>query len=88
MDKTDLDQKIKELCEIKDDEEVLNELRQVSEEDVYRLQNEQMFFYEPNGKCEEFIKKVGEGSNFVILFSAANGVGKTCAGANIVANII
>lgn len=41
----------------------------------------------PNVKCEQFIKIIGENKTFVNLFSAANGVGKSCVGANIVANI-
>jgi phage terminase large subunit-like protein len=45
-------------------------------------------FYEPNGKIESFIKLVGSGEVFVALLSAANGVGKTAAGCNIVAHII
>jgi len=43
--------------------------------------------YVPNVKAEEFIKMVGSNEVFVPLFSAANGVGKSCCGANIVANI-
>ena len=43
--------------------------------------------YQPNGKCLEFIKIVGSNKNFINLFSAANGVGKTAVGVNIVANI-
>ena len=44
--------------------------------------------YVPNGKAEEFIKIVGAGKTFVSMFVAANGVGKSAAGANIVTNII
>ena len=43
--------------------------------------------YIPNGKCEEFIKLVGGNTCFANLFIAANGVGKSAAGANIIANI-
>jgi phage terminase large subunit-like protein len=43
--------------------------------------------YEPNEKATEFIKIVGQGSSFINLFVAANGVGKTATGCNIVANI-
>lgn len=43
--------------------------------------------YTPNGKCEEFIKLVGENSCFVNLFIAANGVGKSATGANIITSI-
>ena len=43
--------------------------------------------YIPNVKSEEFIRLVGENRSFINLFSAANGVGKTCVGANIISNI-
>src|SRR3990167_10422744 len=43
--------------------------------------------YIPNGKCEEFIRLVGSNRCFVNLFSAANGVGKTAAGVNIITNL-
>lgn len=69
------------------DEEPLKVLRELKEEEAYRLEYEKYHFYEPNGKCEQFIKKIGEGKHFVVLFSAANGVGKTCAGANVVAHL-
>lgn len=63
-------------------------LRDLEEERLFRLSCEKFRYYEPNGKCEEFIKAVGDGQNFIVLFSAANGVGKTAAGANVVANLI
>jgi len=68
----ELEQKIKELKLLK---------LKILKEQKYR-------FYTPNGKCEEYIKAIGGGNFFVILFSAANGVGKTCASANIVAHIL
>lgn len=43
--------------------------------------------YIPNGKAEQFINLVGSNSCFVNLFIAANGVGKSACGANIVTNI-
>jgi len=43
--------------------------------------------YVPNTKSEEFIKMVGSNKVFVNMFIAANGVGKSCTGANIIANI-
>lgn len=42
----------------------------------------------PNGKTQEFIELVGADKCFVNLFCAANGVGKSCAGANILTNIV
>ena len=93
MAKSDLQKEIMELCGTDDPEEVLASLRDVKEEKVFRLQNEKFRFYEPNGKCEEFITRVGEINqngqhNFIVLFSAANGVGKTCVAANIVAHLL
>lgn len=43
--------------------------------------------YVPNGKCQEFIELVGGNTAFANIFIAANGVGKSASGANIVANI-
>lgn len=45
-------------------------------------------FYVPNLKAEQFIKMVGTGKQFVSLFSAANGVGKTAVGANMLAHMM
>lgn len=69
-------------------EDAAKTLREIREEKVYRLTHEKFRYYEPNGKCEEFIRMVGCGDNFIVLFSAANGVGKTCVSANVVAHII
>ena len=80
--------KVRKLYGLSNPTAIAHKLRELKEERVFRLENEKMRFYEPNGKCEEFINKVGGGKNFIILFSAANGVGKTASGANIVANII
>ncbi len=63
-------------------------LRELREEEAERLTGRKFEFYEPNGKCEEYIRAVGSGENFVTFFSAANGVGKTAASANILAHII
>lgn len=43
--------------------------------------------YLPNSKAEEFIKTVGSNQSFVNLFIAANGVGKSACGVNIIANL-
>ena len=45
-------------------------------------------YFVPNGKVEEFIQMVGGNEVFISLFSAANGVGKTAAGSNILAHMI
>ncbi len=44
--------------------------------------------YVPTGIGEEFIKTIGEDKHFIVSFIAANGVGKTMLGANILANLI
>jgi len=84
MGKKNIEREVRELI---GEEEPLSVLRGFKEEEAYRLECRKYHFYEPNGKCEQFIKKVGEGEHFVVLFSAANGVGKTAAGANIIAHI-
>lgn len=81
-------QRIIDLCGTTDKEIVLSKLRAVKEQKVSRLKHKKYRYFVPNGKCEEFIKKVGSGENFIILFSAANGVGKTTTSANIVAHIL
>ena len=78
---------VEELCGTTEPEAVLGEIREMTEEEVFRLENEKFRFFIPNGKGEEYIKCVGEG-NFITLFSAANGVGKTATSANIIAHII
>lgn len=45
-------------------------------------------YYTPNGKVEEFINLVGSNKTFISLFSAANGVGKTAGGVNILAHLM
>lgn len=55
---------------------------------AFRHENEKYRYYVPNGKSETFIKVVGEGKAFISLLSAANGVGKTACGANIVAHLM
>lgn len=54
---------------------------------LYRKKNEKFRYYVPNGKVEQFTRMVGSGDTFISLFSAANGVGKTAAGVNILANL-
>ncbi len=77
-----------ELLDLIGDEDPLKVLRELKEEEAYRLEYKKFEFYEPNGKCEEFIKAIGCGDYFIVFFSAANGVGKTAAGANVLANIL
>lgn len=82
-----LEKEINDLIGGGDPKSQLDELRRVKEEKIQRFQGERFRFFTPNGKGEEYIRKVGEG-NFIILFSAANGVGKTATSANIVAHIL
>lgn len=44
-------------------------------------------YFVPTGVGEEFISLVGSGKHFVVLLSAANGIGKTWLAVNLVANI-
>lgn len=68
-------------------DEAKERLRILKEEQAYRLKNERYRYYTPNAKCEEFIEEVGSGERFIVLFSAANGVGKTSVAVNVLANI-
>ncbi|MCG2688583.1 hypothetical protein L6250_03040, partial [Candidatus Parcubacteria bacterium] len=52
-----------------------------------RQESNKAKYFIPNGKAEKFIKMIGANSTFISLFIAANGVGKTAVGVNIVANI-
>ena len=57
-------------------------------QELKKRQNENLCHkFVPNTKCEQFIKNVGNNEIFINLFTAANGVGKTCLGANMVANL-
>lgn len=45
-------------------------------------------YFEPNGAQDKFVKMVGQENPYIGIFSAANGIGKTTAIANVLANII
>lgn len=62
-------------------------LKKLQAEKARRLSYEKYKYYEPSGKAEEFIHTIGDLDKFITLFSAANGVGKTCVGANVLANM-
>jgi hypothetical protein len=53
-----------------------------------RLNENRYKYYVPNGRGETFLRTVGSGAAFITLYSAANGVGKTAAGVNLLANLI
>ncbi len=63
------------------------EPRDILIERARRLTEEQYRYYEPSGKGEEFIDEFASGENFIVLYSAANGVGKTATVANILAHL-
>jgi hypothetical protein len=57
---------------------------------IRRVEEMPYLYYTPNGACETYIKQIGNCTNTgkrIFMFSAANGVGKTAAGINILANI-
>lgn len=70
-----------------DEELDLEELRALKIEEARRLTQEKYRYYEPSGKGEEFINAFASGENFIVLYSAANGVGKTATCANILAHL-
>jgi phage terminase large subunit-like protein len=65
-----------------------DELRKLKELKAYRLENEKYRYYTPIGKVGEFIDAFGSGKYFICFISAANGVGKTRAGVNILAHLM
>lgn len=72
---------------LKENPEKAKKLRELLEEQKKRKEENLCKKYIPNVKCEKFIENVGSNRYFVNLLSAANGLGKSCVGANIVANI-
>jgi len=86
MDKQEKIAKYKEKLKHKSPEE-LRELYDKLEELKKRRNENLCKKYIPNKKSEEFIRNIGNNELFINLFCAANGVGKTCVGSNIVANL-
>lgn len=68
--------------------EASERLRAIRLEKVTRLKHQKYRYYEPNGVVEDFINAFGSGDYFILFLSAANGVGKTAAAANILANMM
>lgn len=62
-------------------------MRDLQEEKARRLKFEKYRYYEPTGKGEDFIDAIASGENFIVLYSAANGVGKTATMANVLAHL-
>lgn len=54
---------------------------------AYRRKYERYRTFTPNGRSQEFVEMIGKNETFISFFSAANGVGKTATGCNIVANL-
>ena len=87
MNKQEKLKKIEEKLKKKSPEELRDLYAKIQE--LKTRQNENLCKkYVPNVKCENFIKNVGNNEIFINLFTAANGVGKTCLGANMVANLL
>jgi phage terminase large subunit-like protein len=84
-----MNEEIKNLIfeKLKENPEKTRRLKLLLEEQRKRQEENLCKRYIPNIKCEKFIENVGNNKHFVNLFSAANGVGKTCVGVNVVANI-
>lgn len=70
------------------EQEAAERLRAAKEEKFKRMQYEKYRYYEPNGTIEDFINALGSGDYFIVFLSAANGVGKTAAAANVLANLM
>lgn len=69
-------------------QEVAQQLRSIEEEETKRLIEQRYKYYEPNGVVEDYINAFGSGDYFILFLSAANGVGKTAAAANILSNLM
>lgn len=69
-------------------EQARERLRAIEEEELRRLKYEKYRYYEPNGVVEDFINAFASDDYFIQFLSAANGVGKTAAASNILANIM
>lgn len=61
----------------------MNKLRKLKEEKYRRLTEEKYRYFIPNGKVNEYLQQ----TDFIRIFSAANGVGKTAVACNIIANL-
>lgn len=70
------------------EEQAKARLRAIEEEKLRRLRYEKYRYYEPNGVVEDFINAFDSGDYFILFLSAANGVGKTAAASNILANVM
>lgn len=63
-------------------------IQKIKQEKIYRLRDNRYKYYVPTGVGERFISKIGSDKYFIIMLSAANGIGKTCVGANILAHML
>lgn len=76
------------LDQIVQEEQVRLRRRAINEEQLRRMRDEKYRYYEPNGVIEDYINAFASGDYFILFLSAANGVGKTAAAANILANLM
>lgn len=54
----------------------------------HRFKQNPLKYFIPIGKHEEVIRAIGNGKNFIVVFSAANAVGKTWLMTNILGNFV
>lgn len=66
---------------------ILREYHDLDREKKLRSISNVYKHYVPTGKGEEFIELFGSGEFFVLMYSAANGVGKTTVAVNILAHL-
>lgn len=64
------------------------ELRRIDETLAYRWDKEKYRYFVPTGKGEEFIDNIASDKYIISLISAANGIGKSVLGVNLIANLI
>lgn len=61
--------------------------REIKQEKLRRVMTEPHKYYVPTGVSEKYVNAVFSDDYFISLYSAANGVGKTCLTANMLANL-
>jgi phage terminase large subunit-like protein len=74
----------------KEEEQALKaeRLKAVEQEEFVRMRDKKYLYYEPNGVIEDYINAFASDDYFILFLSAANGVGKTAAAANMLANLM
>ena len=63
-------------------------LKAMEQEEFLRMRDKKYLYYEPNGIVEDYVNAFSSNDYFILFLSAANGVGKTAAAVNMLANMM